>query len=112
MIENWCTSVHPRQHSPSTTRKRVGRTILAGKERLALEHLGEDAACGPDVDGDVVFLPGEHDFGGAVVAGGDVARHLRILNAGEAEIADLEVAILIDEDVARFLGAGYQFRCA
>jgi hypothetical protein len=74
--------------------------VLAGEERLALEHLSEDAAGAPDIDLDVVLLPGEHDLGGAVVAGGDVAGHLGVLDAGEAEVADLQVTVLVDEDVA------------
>lgn len=74
--------------------------VLAGEERLALDHLGEDAARGPDVDLDVVLLPGEHDLGRAVVPGGHVAGHLRVLDTGEAEVADFQVTVLVDEDVA------------
>lgn len=51
--------------------------------------------------GDVVLLPREHDLGGSVVARRDVARHLRVGEAREAEVADLEVAVLVDEDVGR-----------
>lgn len=74
--------------------------VLAGEEGLALEHLGEDAAGAPDVHLDVVFLPGEHDFGGAVVPGRHIARHLGVLNAGQAKVANLQIAILVDENVA------------
>lgn len=70
--------------------------VLAREQRLALEHLGEDAAGAPDVDLDIVLLPGEHDLGGAVVSGRDVAGHLGVLDAGEAEVADLEIAVLVD----------------
>lgn len=51
--------------------------------------------------GDVVLLPGQHDLWGAVVASGDVTRHLWILETGETKVADLEVAVLVDEDVGR-----------
>lgn len=74
--------------------------ILAGEQRLALNHLGEDAAGAPDVDLDVVFLPRQHDLRSAVVSSRHVARHLGILQAREAEIADLQIAVLVDEDVA------------
>lgn len=74
--------------------------ILAREEGLALEHLGEDAAGTPDIDLDVVLLPGEHDFGGAVVTSRDIASHLRILDTRKAEIANLQVAVLVDQDVA------------
>ena len=74
--------------------------IFAGEERLALEHLGEDATGTPDVDLDIVLLPGEHNLRGAIVAGRDVAGHLWVLDAGQAKVADLEITILVDQDVA------------
>lgn len=39
--------------------------------------------------GDVVLLPGQHDLGRSIVSRRDVACHLGILQAGEAEVADL-----------------------
>lgn len=75
--------------------------VFAGEKRLALEHLGKDAACTPDVDLNVVFLPGEHDFWGAIVSCRDIARHLRVLDSGQAKVANLEIAVLVDENVAR-----------
>ena len=74
--------------------------VLAREQRLALDHLGEDAPGAPDVDLDVVLLPRQHDLRRAVVSSRNVARHLGILQAGEAEVADLEIAVLVDEDVA------------
>ena len=74
--------------------------ILAGKEGLPLQHFGEDAASAPDVDLDIVFLPGQHDLGGPIVPRRDVAGHLRVLDPSQAEIADLQIAVLVHEDVA------------
>lgn len=74
--------------------------VLAWEERLAFEHLCKDASCTPHVNSHVVFLPGEHDLGGTVVTCADVAGHLRVLDTGETEIADLEIAVLVDENVA------------
>lgn len=74
--------------------------VLSGENGLALEHLGENAAGTPDIDLDVVLLPSEHDLGGAVVTSRDITSHLRILDAREAEIANLQVAVLVDQDVA------------
>lgn len=74
--------------------------ILSREERFSLQHLGEDAACAPDVDLHVVLLPGEHDLGGAVISRGHIAGHLRVLDSGQTEIADLQVAVFINEDVA------------
>ena len=79
------------------------RTVLAREQWLSLEHLCKDATRTPDVHRDVVLLPREHDLGCAVVPRRDVARHLRVLQSGETEIADLQIAVLIHEDVARFL---------
>jgi len=47
-------------------------------------------------------LPREHDLGCAVVARGDIACHLDVADPCEAKVADLEVAVLVDEHVARF----------
>jgi hypothetical protein len=74
--------------------------VLAGEERLALEHLSKDAACTPDINLNIVLLPCEHDFRRSVVSGRDVTRHLRVLYTGETEVANLEIAVLVDEDVA------------
>lgn len=73
--------------------------VLAGEQRLALEHLGKDAACAPDIDFDVVLLPRKHDLRGAVVPRRNVARHLGVLNPRQAKIADLQITILVDQDV-------------
>ena len=80
--------------------KKWGLTVLSWEKRLALEHLCEDTAGTPDVDSDVVFLPGEHDLRSSVVPRGDISRHLRILNPGEAKVADLQIAVLVHENIA------------
>ena len=70
--------------------KRWVLTVFSREERLALKHLCKDAAGTPDIDGDVVLLPGEHDLGGAVIPGGDVAGHLGVLYARKTKVADLK----------------------
>lgn len=76
--------------------------VLAREQRLALEHLGEDASCTPDINLHVVLLPGEHDLGGTIVSRRNVSSHLRILDSGQPEITNLEVAVLVDENVTGF----------
>ena len=71
--------------------EREMRTVFAREKGLSLQHLREDTACRPDVDGNVVLLPGEHDLGSAVVAGRNVAGHLGVLYTREAKVANLEV---------------------
>ena len=75
--------------------------VLAGEQRLALEHFRKDTSCTPDVHLHIVFLPCEHDFWGSVVSSGDITGHLRILYTCQTEIADLEVAVLVDQNIAR-----------
>jgi hypothetical protein len=76
--------------------------VLSGEKGLALEHLGEDAACAPDVHLDVVLLPREHDLGRSVVSRRDIAGHLRVLDTCKAKVANLQVAVLVDENVGGF----------
>jgi hypothetical protein len=45
-------------------------------------------------------LPCEHDLRGSVVSRGDIASHLRILDTGQTEVTDLQIAVLVDQDVA------------
>ncbi len=75
--------------------------VLSGEQRLALKHLSKDAASAPNVDLDIVLLPREHDLGGPIVSGGDIARHLRVLNSRQPEVADLQIAVLVHQDVTR-----------
>lgn len=74
--------------------------VLAREERPAGQHLRKDAPRTPDIDLDVVLLPCQHDLGGPVVPSRDVAGHLGVLDTSEAKVADLEIAVFVDEDVA------------
>ena len=75
--------------------------ILAGEERRALKHLGQDTTGAPDVDLDVVLLLVEHDLRCLVVPRRNIAGHLRILDTRMAKVADLQGAVLVDQDIAR-----------
>ncbi len=76
--------------------------VFAREQWLPLEHLGEDASRAPYVHLHIILLPCEHDLGRSVVSRRNVACHLRVLNPGEAEVAYLQVAVLVDKDVAGF----------
>lgn len=76
--------------------------ILARKQRSSQQHLRKDTARAPDIHLLIIPAPGEHDLRGAVVPRRDVAGHLILLDAGEAEVADLQIAVFVDEDVAGF----------
>jgi len=65
------------------------RTVLSGKEWLALKHLSKNAPSAPNVDCNIVLLPCEHGFGGPIIPRRDVASHLRSLYSGETKITNL-----------------------
>lgn len=74
--------------------------VLSGEQRLSLQHLCEDTSCTPDINLNIVFLPCEHDLWRSVVSRRDISGHLGVLDPGQTEVADLKVAVLVDEDVA------------
>ena len=75
--------------------------VLAWEEWLPFQHFGKDTSCTPDVHLNIVFLPCEHDLGRPVVPGRHISSHLRVLYTCQAEVANFEIAILVDEDVRR-----------
>lgn len=75
--------------------------ILSREKRLALKHLSENATSTPDINFNVVFLPGEHNLGSSVVSCRNIASHLGVLDSGKTEVADLQIAVFVDENVAR-----------
>lgn len=75
--------------------------ILAREQRLSLQHFREDTTSTPNINLNVVLLPSKHDFRRPVVPGRDVSSHLRVLNTRQSEIANLEIAVLIDKNVTR-----------
>ena len=48
----------------------------------------------------LVLLPSKHDLRCSVISRGDVSSHLGVLYTGETEVADLEIAVLVYENVA------------
>lgn len=74
--------------------------VLSREQRLSFQHLREDATRTPDIHLHIVLLPGEHNLGSPVVSCRHVAGHLRVLDASQAEITDLQIAVFINEDVA------------
>lgn len=74
--------------------------VLAWKEGFSFQHLRKDTPCAPYVDLHIVLLPREHNLRRAVVSRRHVSCHLWVLDTRKAKIADLEVAILVDKDVA------------
>lgn len=71
------------------------RTVFSREQGSSFEHLCKDATRAPNIDGDVVLLPCEHDFWSTIVSCRDISRHLWVLYPGQTEIADLEIAIFV-----------------
>ena len=76
--------------------------ILAWKEWLALQHFRKNASRAPNVHLDIIFLPRKHDFRRSIVPRRYITSHLRVLYPGQTKITDFQVAVLVDEDIARF----------
>lgn len=73
--------------------------VATGEERATGEHLSQDTANSPDVDGLGVLLEGEHDLRSTVPASGNILGHeTRILicskhGTSKTKVADLQVAV-------------------
>jgi hypothetical protein len=50
---------------------------------------------------DIVLLPRQHDLWRTVVSSRNVTSHLRVLDSGKTEIANLQIAVLVDKNVGR-----------
>ena len=90
------------------------RLVLPREQRLPQEHFSEDTACRPDIYRSGVLFPTGHDFGRAVPSRRDVVRqdgvgghghHVVVrrvqLGPSQAEIAYLQIAVLVQQQVAR-----------
>jgi len=73
--------------------------VLAWKQWFPFQHLRKDTPCAPYVNLHIVLLPCEHNLRRAVVSRRHISRHLWVLDARKAKVADFQVAILVDEDV-------------
>ena len=84
-------------------RSRLASRISAQRGGQAAEtpSLGAHARAWLRLTSDIVLLPREHNLWRAIVPRRDVARHLRILQPRQSEIANLEIAVLVDENVGR-----------
>lgn len=74
--------------------------VLSREKGLALKHLSEDATGTPNIHLNIILLPREHNLGCAVISRRNVARHLGVLNASQTEVANLQIAVFVDQNVA------------
>ncbi|GER42986.1 HipA protein [Striga asiatica] len=80
----------------------LGQAVVTRENGLTAHDFGKDAARGPDVDGGPVIVAREEKLGGAVPASDHVLGHeaaIGAAGAGQPEVADLEVAVGVDEEV-------------
>lgn len=92
-------SRYPLREAKSRVKQAIGRRVEA---RSAHQLLSGGATKGKRT-GDVVLLPSEHDFWCPVVSCRDVTRHLRVCQSRQSKVANLEIAVLVDKDIGRFL---------
>ena len=76
--------------------------IFSREQWFSFQHLCKYAPSTPNINLDVVLLPREHDFGSSVISRRNIAGHLGVLDTSETEIADFEIAVLVDQDIAVF----------
>lgn len=76
--------------------------VLSLEKRLPTYHLGENTSSAPYIDFLIIFLPAEHDIRGSIVPGCDIACHLMTLKTCWAEVANLEIAIRVDQYITWF----------
>lgn len=104
------------------TRARVKRqisqgwihTVAAREKRLSTEHLGKNAADGPDVNCLGILLEGQHDLGRTVPACGDILGHestvlvVRVGRTCQSKVADLKghmtISLCLETNSHRYLG--------
>jgi len=58
IIENWSTSTFTKLSEAWNKALAARRTILSGKEGLALKHLGENTSHASNIDGDIIIFQG------------------------------------------------------
>ena len=105
LVNVWSSQKEERELARAREREknRTSLTILSREQGPACEHLRKDASHTPHVHSEVVVLPEEHDLGSPVVTRGDIASvgHVRVGDAGQAKVADLQVTRFIHQNVAR-----------
>mmetsp|Transcript_31551 Transcript_31551/g.50744 ORF Transcript_31551/g.50744 Transcript_31551/m.50744 type:complete len:349 (+) Transcript_31551:174-1220(+) len=86
--------------------------VLARQQRLAPQHLREDAADRPHVNGCAVVHPGAQHLWSPVPARADVLRHWRrAVHPGQPVVADLQVAVAVHQQVPRLEISMNNSRC-
>jgi hypothetical protein len=74
---------------------------------MPFQHLRKDTSHTPNVDCDIVFLPGKHNFRRTVVPRGDVSGHLGILDTSESKITNLRKAPVRTRMARQWRSDGY-----
>ena len=74
--------------------------VFPWKQWFTLKHFRKNTACTPDIHLHIILLPCKHNFRRPIVPGRHVTGHLRILYPRKAKVADLQIAVLIDKDIA------------
>jgi hypothetical protein len=82
--------------------KKLINMVLSWEEWLSRQHLRHDATSTPQVNRDIVRSPIKHYFRRSIIPCRNIARHTIILDTSKSKVANLEIAVLINENIARF----------
>jgi hypothetical protein len=80
--------------------KKLINMILSWEEWLRRQHLRHDATSTPQVNRDIVRLPIKHYFRRSIIPCRNIACHMTILDTSKSKVANLEIAALINENIA------------
>ena len=93
----------PLRNFLSHTHLQLVDVVLAREDGLPSKELGENAAARPQIDRHRVVILAQHDLRGAVPARHDVLRQVlrrAVVDATrEAKVADLQVAVAVQEKI-------------
>lgn len=76
--------------------------VLPRKYWRSKNHFRKYTARTPNIDLFIIPPPSKHNFGSTVVPRRDVSSHLSLLHTSKAKVANFQIAIFVDENVAGF----------
>lgn len=76
--------------------------VLSREENFSQNHLRQNTSDAPDIYSIGVFLPSQYDLWSSIVSCGDIASHLLVLFSSQPKVTDFQVAVVVEQDVARF----------
>lgn len=83
-------------------KRKLVHMVFSREERLSWHHFRQNAPDTPDIYSIAIFLPCQHDLRCSIVSCCDIACHLVVLLSSQSEIADFQITIFVDQEIAGF----------